>query len=90
MKTGSKYLIQTKGTSLIFLAALYRIEEFQDLKYPVFSVLTRQPSEELKKLHDRMPVMLPENVVNDWIRPENKAEDLVRYALTEVFMEKAT
>ena len=90
MKAGSKYLIQTKGTSLIFLAALYRIEEFQDLKYPVFSVLTRQPSEELKKLHDRMPVMLPENMVNDWIRPENKAEDLVRHALTEVFIEKAT
>ena len=58
------------------------------MKYPVFSVLTRQPSEELKKLHDRMPVMLPENVVNDWIRPENKAEDLIGYALTEVFMEK--
>ena len=86
MKAGAKYLIQTKNTSLIFLAALYRIEEFHDLKYPVFSVLTRQPSEELKKLHDRMPVMLPENKIREWIKPENKAEDLMRYALTEVFL----
>ena len=90
MKAGAKYLIQTKGSPLIFLAALYRIEEFQNLKYPVFSVLTQQPSEELKRLHDRMPVMLPENKIKDWIRPDHNAEDLVRYALTDVFIEKVT
>ena len=88
-KTGARHLIQPKGSTLIFLAGLYRFEEFQDLKYPVFSVLTREPTEELKKLHDRMPVMLPENLIDDWIRPENKAADLVRYAQTEVFIEKA-
>jgi putative SOS response-associated peptidase YedK len=90
MKAGAKHLIQVKGSTLIFLAGLYRIEEFQDLKYPVFSVLTMQPTEELKKLHDRMPVMLPENMIDDWIRPDKRADDLVRYAQTEVFIEKVS
>ncbi|MDO4803670.1 MAG: SOS response-associated peptidase family protein [Lachnospiraceae bacterium] len=88
-KTGRKYLIQPKGSSLIFLAGLYRIEEFQDLKYPVFSVLTKQPTEELKKIHDRMPLMLPANIINDWISPNKRADDLVRYAQTDVFIETA-
>lgn len=89
MKTGDKYLIQAKGSAVIFFAGLYHIEEFQGLKYPAFSILTKPPTADLKKLHDRMPVMLPENLIDDWIRPENKADDLVRYAQTEVFIEKA-
>ncbi len=42
-KTGDKYLIQPKDSSATWLGGLYRIED--DL--PVFTVLTKAPTEEL-------------------------------------------
>lgn len=89
MKTGDKYMIQRQGSDMTWLAGLYRIEEFRSLKYPVFTVLTKEPTEELKKLHDRMPVILPSSVIDDWIRPETKPETIAGFAIGDVFIEKA-
>ena len=88
-KTGQKYMIQPKGSEMTWLAGLYRIEEFRDLKYPVFSVLTREPTAELSRIHDRMPLILPSNAIDDWIRPDTKAEEIAKMAVTDVFIEKA-
>ena len=88
-KTGAKYLIQANGSDMTYLAGLYRIQEYRDLKYPVFSVLTREPSKELRKLHDRMPLILPENIIGEWIDPAAKAEDMLQFAMTDVIIEKA-
>lgn len=89
IKTGDKYVIQPRNSTVTYLAGLYHIEEFRDLKYPVFTVLTRAPSEELVKIHDRMPVVLPEDAVNDWIRPESNPDRIVENALTDMVIEKA-
>lgn len=67
--TGDKYAIHPQGSMTTYLAGLYRIEEERGLKYPVFTVLTRSPSKELMIIHDRMPVVLPGEAVNDWINP---------------------
>ena len=56
---------------------------------PVFTVLTREPTEELRKIHDRMPVMLPREAVPDWIRPDADPNKLLRLAMTDVMIEKA-
>ena len=88
-KTGQKYMIQPKDSEMTWLAGLYRIEEFRDLKYPVFSVLTREPTAELSRIHDRMPLILPSNAIDDWIRPDTKAEEIAKMAVTDVFIEKA-
>lgn len=83
-KAGTKYAIQPRGDSITYLAGIYRIEEYRDLRYPVFSVLTREASEELRRIHGRMPVMLPENMIDSWINPDAKAEELVTRALTDM------
>ena len=88
-KTGQKYMIQPKGSETTWLAGLYRMEEFRDLKYPVFAILTREPTEELRRIHDRMPLILPSSAIDDWIRPDNKAEDMIKDAITDVFIEEA-
>ena len=88
-KAGQKYMIQPKGSEMTWLAGLYRIEEFRDLKYPVFSVLTREPTAELSRIHDRMPLILPSNAIDDWIRPDSKAGEIAKMAVTDVFIEKA-
>ena len=54
-QTGSRYAIQPAGSNVTYLAGLYRIEEREEFRYPVFTVLTREPSEELRRIHDRMP-----------------------------------
>ena len=77
-------MIQPAGSSITWLAGLYRMEE----GFPVFAVLTREPADELRRIHDRMPLIMPRNLIDDWINPEAKAEELVRYAIMDVVAEK--
>lgn len=83
-RTGDKYLIQPKGSSMTWLCGLYRIEEGM----PVFVVLTREPGEDIRFIHDRMPLILPKDCVDEWIRPDAKPEELVEAALTDMVYEK--
>ena len=55
---------------------------------PVFVILTRDPGEEIRFIHDRMPLILPGNYVEEWIRPDAKPEELVEAAMTEMVFEK--
>ena len=60
-KTGDKYMIQPRGSTMTWLAGLYRIED----GLPVFTVLTKEPTEELRRIHDRMPLIFPKNLIDD-------------------------
>jgi len=80
-----KYMIQPKGSKMTWLCGLYRIEE----GLPVFVILTREPGEEIRFIHDRMPLILSGKLVNEWIRPDVKPEELLPEALTEMVFEKA-
>ena len=84
-KTGDKYLIQPEGSALTWLCGLYRFED----GYPVFTILTREPSSELSQIHDRMPLILPKERIDEWIRPDSRPEELLSFALTEMVIEKA-
>ena len=84
-RTGDKYMIQPKDSAMTWLCGLYRIEE----GLPVFVVLTREPGEEIRFIHNRMPLILPEKYIDDWIRPDTRPEDLLKEALTEMVFEKA-
>ena len=58
-------------------------------QFPVFAILTREPTEDLRRIHDRMPLMLPKNMIRSWIDPKNKPEDMLPYALTDMAFEKS-
>ncbi len=83
IKTGDKYMIRPVDSAVTWLCGLYRIEN--DL--PVFTVLTREPSEELRRIHDRMPLILPEEKIDEWIRPDSRPENILPYALTDMIFE---
>lgn len=87
VQTGEKYAIQPYGSEVTYLAGLYRIEEMRDLKYPVFAVLTRSPTDELRQIHDRMPLILPASAVDEWIRPDGEPNKVVGMAVTEFVIE---
>ncbi|MBQ9031578.1 MAG: SOS response-associated peptidase family protein [Parasporobacterium sp.] len=77
----AKYKIQPGGQSVTWLAGLYRIEN----GLPYFVVLTREPSGNLRKIHDRMPLILPEKVLDDWIWPDSDPGKLIKYAVTDLY-----
>ena len=88
-KTGDKFAIKPAGSALTYLAGLYRFEERQGLRYPVFTVLTKEPTEQLRTIHDRMPVMLPASAVNSWLDPAGDPQEISKLALTEMEIRKA-
>lgn len=83
--TGDKYSIQPRGTSVSFLAGLYRIEN----GFPYYTILTTNAAENIRFIHDRMPVILPHTQIKEWITPTSKAEAIVAEALTDMVFEKS-
>ena len=83
--TGDKYMIQPRNSAMTWLCGLYRIEE----GLPVFVVLTREPGESIRFIHDRMPLILPEHLIDAWIRPDGRPEELLSQTLTDMVFEKS-
>ena len=81
----NKYMVQPMGEMETWLCGLYRFEG----GFPVFSVITGKAKKGLKKINDRMPIMMPKNLIKEWIRPEARPDELLGYALTEMIIEKA-
>ena len=61
----------------------------RDFKYPVFVVLTRAPTDELRQIHGRMPLILPKSVVDEWISPDDEPDKGVERTVKEVIVKKA-
>lgn len=85
MRTRDKYMIQPKGVEMTWLCGIYRMVE----GLPHFVILTREPGEEIRFIHDRMPLIMPKELVGEWIRPEVRPEELMDEALTEMVYERA-
>lgn len=88
-KTGDKYCIQPTAPGIFFLAGLYRLEERAGLTVPVFTVLTREPTEELRRIHDRMPVILTPDSAHAWLSPDSRPERILQSAILDLTIEKA-
>lgn len=80
-----KYAIQPKASEATWLCGLYRIEN----GLPHFVVLTREPGEGIRFIHDRMPLILPKDRIDAWIDPSVPAEIIASDALTDMVFESA-
>lgn len=83
-RTGDKYQIRPAGSDVTWLAGLYRMEDIGGIRVPVFIVLTKEPWDGIRFIHDRMPVILPGTAVDEWIAPEGAPEIVLHQALTEM------
>lgn len=63
---------------------IYRVESGK----PVFSILTRDPADSIAFIHNRMPVILPSDLVKDWINLRYKAEDILNHAVLTLSHER--
>ena len=68
-----KYEISPSAIDGFFLAGIYRIEQGR----PVFSILTKEPVESIAFIHNRMPVILPNEVIRDWLNPRFDGVDIL-------------
>ena len=83
-ETGPKYSIQPEGSTVMFLAGLYRFEN----GFPHFTVLTMDSADDIRFIHDRMPVVLPCDLVSSWISHTSDAAQVISKALTCMVFEK--
>lgn len=84
-KDKTKYAIRPTIDGLMYMAGIYRVEQ----GLPVFTILTREPAETIEFIHDRMPVILPSEMVSDWIDPKYKASDILKNAVKSVQYQRA-
>lgn len=75
-----KYAIEPKQSDGLYLAGIYRIEAGK----PVFTILTSAAAEGIAFIHERMPVILPEEAKMDWLNPRYHGNDILSAALTEM------
>jgi len=85
-KTGDKFMLQPKGSPVTCLCGLYRIEE----GLPCYVILTREPSEEIRFIHDRMPLMLPDQCIDEWINPTANPAEIIQNAQTDILFERVS
>lgn len=75
-----KYAIEPKDSNGFFLAGIYRMEAGK----PVFTVLTRNAAEDIAFIHERMPVILPNEAASDWLNPKYHGDDILKAAMTQM------
>lgn len=83
-KTGEKFRIQPEGSRIIFFAGLYRVEKIKGVKVPVFTILTTEAAEEIRFIHDRMPVMLARDDVDRWVGMKTGADNITKSAIDKL------
>ncbi len=75
-----KNAIKPTASGTMYMAGIYRISN----GIPEFTILTREPGECIRHIHDRMPVILPREATRDWLNPQYNALDVLQAAVTEM------
>jgi len=83
-KTGDKYMFQSENSQITWLCGLYRIDE----GFPCFVILTKDAPDEVRKIHDRMPLIIPSGAVSRWIDPASDPKEFPQLAVNHLFYEK--
>lgn len=64
----------TFENKLFYIAGLYwffKDKENETILYPAFTILTTEANEKMRKIHDRMPVVINESSIEKWLTSEN-------------------
>lgn len=75
-----KNAIKPIGSEAMYMAGIYRINNGT----AEFTILTREPGACIRHIHDRMPVILPRDILADWLNMRYNADDVLKSALTEM------
>ena len=76
-KNKIKHAIKTVEP-MIYMAGIYRFEK--DNQLPVFTILTREAAPEIAYIHNRMPLILPRWLCEEWLSPKVDVGDIIASA----------
>lgn len=69
-KSKEKYAFERQDSSVMFMAGCYDYFDGQDR----FVILTTEANPSVKPVHDRMPLILEQSELEDWVTDDNAAE----------------
>lgn len=69
----------------IYMAGLYRLEDTG----PAFTILTREAANAIAFIHDRMPVIIPSELREAWLRSGCKPNSILKSSINEVYTRTA-
>lgn len=69
---------------MLYLAGIYHLEKHENVIVPAFTVLTRKASPEISFIHDRMPVILPSEIITDWLDSNNDVVEVIKAAMLDM------
>jgi putative SOS response-associated peptidase YedK len=64
------HLLAGEGGQLLTLAGLYEIEHDEHGKHASFVILTTAANDVVRPIHDRMPLVVPPALREEWLAPE--------------------
>ena len=79
-----KHAIRPVNSHMLYLAGIYHLENHDGVVVPTFTVLTREAAPGIAFIHHRMPVMLPNEYVSDWLNTNYKADEVIQSALLDM------
>lgn len=68
-----KYLFNVAGSSMLYMAGIYTAFEGENR----FVILTTNANESIADVHDRMPVVLPKDRLEDWVLDDSGVDALL-------------
>lgn len=83
-KKKEKYKFTRPDGKILFLAGIYN----QYGKNEYFVILTTKANDSMSRIHDRMPLVLEEQQIKDWIFSRQKAEDML--GQTPIMLDNST
>lgn len=84
-KAKTKYAIRPQAAGIMYMAGLYRMESGR----AVFTILTREAAPQIAFIHHRMPVILPGDAAEAWLRLQTPAEEVLAQAEEKVLYSAA-
>jgi len=70
------YRISLQDDSLFAMAGLWEQWEDGDQVLPSFTIITTEPNATIEKIHNRMPVILPNEIERQWLDQSLESEEL--------------
>src|SRR5208283_1164204 len=74
--------ISMKDGNPFLMAGLFSVwKDEQGVEHPTYTIITTTPNELVSQIHDRMPVILPQEKINEWLDRNNKDTDSLKKLL---------
>jgi len=84
-KQGRKFLYHSLGRGVMYLAGLW--QEDSGVRRPTFTILTRDAVGDMLEIHDRMPIIVPPELIDTWLLQPSKIAEVLQMAVTEIGIE---